>query len=90
MPENTIDEGIDTAKAIYAEIERCQYFIPVIEESVHGEVEVPENHRVSCSIGIASSDTYTQDSVNIVLKHADTKLYEVKKSEKSNYSVWRD
>ena len=88
MPDHKVDEGIEIAKKIYKEIEQCGYFIPVIEENVHGEVEIPENHRVSCSIGIASADNYNQDSVNLALKHADSKLYDVKKNKKSNYSVW--
>ncbi len=90
MPEHGVDEGIEVAKEIYKEIEEYQYFIPVIQEKVHGKVEVPENHRVSCSIGIASMDKYNQETVNIALKHADTKLYDVKKNQKSNYSVWRE
>ena len=90
MPEHNVEEGITVAKEIYKEIEQCQYFIPVIRQKVHTDVEIPENHRVSCSIGISSVEGYNQDTMNIALKHADTKLYDVKKNQKSNYSVWRE
>ena len=33
---------------------------------------------------------YDQDSMNTALKHADSKLYIVKKNQKSNYSVWTE
>ena len=91
MPERSIEDGIKAAKKIYSEIERCNNFIPEIEKAVRGQkIEIPENHRVSCSIGIASADSYNQEAVNIALKHADTRLYDVKKNQKSNYSVWKD
>ena len=90
MPDHKIEEGIDIAKEIYAEITRCDNFQADIEAAVHGKVEIPENHKVSCSIGIADMKKYDQDSMNTALKHADSKLYIVKKNQKSNYSVWTE
>lgn len=90
MPGYTINDGEQVAINIYREIERCNNFVADIEAAVHATVNIPENHRVSCSIGIAAMNNYDQDSVNIALKHADSELYTVKKSEKSNYSIWRD
>lgn len=90
MPGSTLDDGIESAKMIYRELERENNFIDKIEEAVHGSVDISAEHRVSCSIGIASMPVYDRDSVDIALKHADSKLYAVKKSEKSNYSVWYD
>ena len=90
MPDHGLDDGIAVAKAIYAGIDSHNSFIDVIKKTVKGEVTVPENHRLSCSIGIASGKSYNEKEMNIALKHADTRLYDVKKSDKSNYSVWRD
>ena len=77
------------AKSIYKAIDKSYHFIPEIQSAVGEKINIPENHRVSCSIGIASEEHYDQDSMNIALKHADTRLYDVKKNQKSNYSVWR-
>ena len=89
LPGHDLDEGIEAAEQIYREIAASNNFISDIEEAVHGTVDISDDHRLSCSIGIASMDTYDRESMDIALKHADTKLYAVKKSEKSNYSVWR-
>ena len=90
LPGGTEKDGEKIAKAIYKGIEACQYFIPEIEATIHAKANVPENHRVSCSIGIAGMDVYDQNSMNVALKHADTMLYTIKKSGKSNYSVWTE
>ena len=89
MPEHEIEDGIELAKSIYKAIDKSYHFIPEIQSAVGEKINIPENHRVSCSIGIASEEHYDQDSMNIALKHADTRLYDVKKNQKSNYSVWR-
>lgn len=90
MPGCTIDDGEQVAIEIYREIERCGNFVSDIEAAVHTTVNIPEGNKVSCSIGIAGMDVYDQDSMNVALKHADSKLYIVKKNQKSNYSIWRD
>ena len=90
MPEHTVDEGIELAKSIYKAIEKSNHFIPEIQSAVKEKIDIPENHKVSCSIGIAYENSYDQESMNTALKHADTKLYAVKKNQKSNYSVWNE
>ena len=90
MPGYTIKEGEQMAISIYREIDRCNNFISDIEAAVHTTVNIPESNRVSCSIGIAGMKNYDQDSMNVALKHADSKLYTVKKNQKSNYSIWTD
>ena len=90
MPDHSLDEGIAVAKEIYHQLELDNNFIQDIEEAVHDKVDISPEHRVSCSIGIAETEVYDRDNIDIALKHADSKLYAVKKSEKSNYSVWYD
>ena len=82
--------GERIAKAVYAGIKESNYFIPEIEAIIHKKADVPEKHRVSCSIGIAGMDVYDQQHMNIALKHADTMLYSIKKNGKSNYSIWTE
>ena len=90
LPGYGVDVGESIAKSIYKGIEDNKYFIPVIEETIHAKTDVSENHRVSCSIGIAGMEKYDQNHMNTALKHADTMLYAIKKSGKSNYSIWDD
>ena len=90
MPEHTINDGIELAKSIYKAIDKSEHFIPEIQAAVGEKISIPENHCVSCSIGIAYEDTYNEERMNIALKHADMKLYAVKKNQKSNYSVWEN
>ena len=90
LPGGTESDGEKIAKAVYKGIAACQYFIPEIEATIHAKANVPESHRVSCSIGIAGMDVYDQAHMNVALKHADTMLYTIKKSGKSNYSIWTE
>ena len=90
LPDHTLEDGIEAAKEIYREIAVHNNFISEIEAAVKGVVEVSDDHRVSCSIGIASMDSYNREAMDVALKHADAKLYAVKKSEKSHYSVWTE
>ncbi len=88
LPGCSIEDGIEAAKEIYRQIDLSNNFISDIEKAVKGSVDISVENRLSCSIGIASMDRYDRESMDIALKHADNKLYSVKKSEKSNYSVW--
>ena len=90
LPGYGVDVGEQLAKDVYKGIIENDYFIPVIEETIHSKTDVPEKHRVSCSIGIAGMDIYDQDHMNTALKHADTMLYAIKKNGKSDYSVWTE
>ena len=90
LPGCDSDMGVGIAKDIYSGIEKNNSFIDVIEKTVRQKTEIPSNHRVSCSIGIASMPVYDQDNMNIALKHADSMLYDVKKHDKSDYRVWKN
>ncbi len=90
LPDHSLEEGIEAAKEIYRQIESSNHFIAEVEAAVGSTVNISEDHRLSCSIGIASMKQYNRESMDIALKHADSKLYTVKKKQKSDYSVWRD
>lgn len=90
LPGHPLEDGIEAAKEIYREIAAHDNFISEIKAAVKGTVEVSDRHRVSCSIGIAAMDIYNHEAMDVALKHADAKLYAVKKSEKSHYSVWTE
>ncbi len=90
LPGGTTSDGEKIAKAIYKGIKDSDYFIPEIEATIHAKADVPESHRVSCSIGIAGMTVYDQNHMNVALKNADTMLYAIKKNGKSDYSIWTE
>lgn len=90
LPGSGVDVGERIAKDVYKGIVESNYFIPAIEAKIKKKADIPESHRVSCSIGIAGMKLYDSENVNIALKHADTMLYAIKKSGKSNYTVWKE
>lgn len=90
LPEYGLDEGERIAKAVYESLDKKSYFIPDIEATIHGKAEISEQHRVSVSIGVADMDIYDTAHMNAALKNADTMLYAIKKSGKSNYAVWNE
>lgn len=90
LPGYDIEVGVEIAKAVYKGIDDNNSFIDVIEKAARKKTEIPPNHRVSCSIGIAYTSVYNQENMNTALKHADTMLYDVKKHDKSDYKVWKD
>lgn len=90
LPGLTIAEGEQTAKNIYTELANSSYFIPKIEEKIHSKADIPEEHRISVSIGVSGMRIYDHSNMNEALKNADTMLYAIKKSGKSNYRVWKE
>lgn len=82
--------GEAAAKRVYEELDKSSYFIPEIEKVIHKEPNIPEDHRLSVSIGVSEMDRYDQSHMNAALKNADTMLYSIKKSGKSNYAVWNE
>ena len=90
LPDAALDVGIEAAEEIYREIAKADHFKKEIEQAIRESITISEQDRLSCSIGIASMPVYNREEMDIALKHADTKLYAVKKSEKSNYSVWTE
>lgn len=90
LPGYTVDVAVEIAKAIYKDIEETQSFKSTIEKITRREISVPEENRLSCSIGIAFMKEYNNEYMNIALKHADTMLYDVKKHQKSDYHVWEE
>ena len=89
LPEHDIGFGEQIAKDVYTELEVSHFFIPEIEQTIGKKTDIPQEHWISVSIGVAGMDVYDQNNMNKALKNADTMLYAIKKSGKSNYAVWR-
>lgn len=89
LPNTSIQSAETVAKSIYAELERENYFLTNLPHQENTVIDVPKEHYISCSIGIARTDYSHGCGINETLKHADEALYYVKKHEKRAYRIWQ-
>ena len=67
-------------------IKEAQCFIPMIEEFLGEEVVIPENKKVSCSMGIVLRENIREkQEFGDIIKEADKALYDIKRTTKNNY-----
>lgn len=77
------------AKNIYSDIEQAGGFTGMIWAKLGKRVEIPEEHRISCSIGISSRKLLgSEEELENMVKEADKVLYDVKKSGKAAYKFY--
>lgn len=88
ITNSSIEEGVEAAKMIYAKLDETDGFADKLREKMGPDFTIEPERRVSCSIGIATADEFTMDSINQAMKRADDALYSVKKTTKRNYRVW--
>ena len=75
-----------TAQQIMTKIRESQSFIPKIEAFLGEKVEVPENKKVTCSMGIVlRKDIREKQEFSEIIKEADQALYSIKRSTKNDY-----
>lgn len=73
-------------KQIRKKIQEAQSFIPMIEEFLGEKVEVPENKKVSCSMGIVLRENIQKkQEFGEIIKEADQALYTIKRTTKNDY-----
>jgi diguanylate cyclase (GGDEF)-like protein len=90
FPDTSIDQAETVAQTIYTELEKRNYFLDHIPHEEDVVIEVPREHYISCSIGIACTDYAHGCEINETLKHADDALYYVKKHDKRAYRIWTE
>lgn len=88
ITDSSEDEGISIAKSIYELLDKTDGFADKLKEKMGSDFKIDPKNRVSCSIGIATAQGFSEDSINTAMKHADDALYVVKKTTKHNYNVW--
>ena len=89
IPEITIEQAEGIAKEFYNILKQREYFIPKIEQILKKKVDIPETKRISSSIGIARTDYKAGRNIEMTVSYADASLYDVKKSMKRTYRVWK-
>ena len=80
--------AVEVAKSIYSQIE--DGFESKIGTKLKNKVEIPDEKKLSCCIGIASFNSNTYEAVEEALDRADSALYDVKNTTKGDYKVWKD
>ena len=88
LSDTSIEHAKAAAEAIYKELELQNYFLDLIPHDENVMLDIPKEHYISCSIGIACTDYAHGCNINETLKHADEALYDVKKHEKRAYRIW--
>ena len=80
--------GIRIAEQIYKGIQGG--FVDILSSHMGERVVIPDEKKISCSIGIATAETDEHLSLNETLKRADEALYYIKRNGKSRYTLWED
>ena len=80
--------GMQVAEDIYQYIK--EELVKKLEETVGKSLDVPENKKIGCSIGMAYCTAYDNDGVQEGLNKADQALYYAKKVNKGTYLYWDD
>ncbi len=79
-------DGVRFAEQIYFEIQ--DGFVDKIKKKLNMEITIPDNRKISCSIGIASFKGGSKEDFELALNRADQMLYYVKRHGKSHYKLY--
>ena len=82
----TEGDAAELAEHIYDEIK--DGFRDEIRKKLNKPVDIPEDKKISCSIGIASFKGGSKDAFETALNQADQMLYYVKRHGKSTYKTY--
>ncbi len=86
--DQTEQDGVELAEQIYREIK--DGFRKEIASKLKRSIDIPDNKKISCSIGIASFHGGSKNEFETALNHADQMLYYVKRTGKSKYCLYED
>lgn len=85
------NDAIVIAQKIFSNLKTENHFAHIVEQKTSSSPVIPDDNKVSCSIGIAQNkDEKSELTYNLseTLKHADDALYYVKKHCKRNFKTW--
>lgn len=82
------DKDIQFARGVVEELidNLEKEVVSSIQKKIGLQHTIPENKRLSCSIGIATCEEY--GSITEALNNADKALFYIKRSTKNGYAVW--
>lgn len=85
--DKTEHDGELFAEQIYREI--SSGFVDEVSAKLNREISIPDEKKISCSIGIAAFKGGSKYELESALNHADEMLYDVKRNGKSYYKLYR-
>lgn len=88
LPDTSQREAVSVAKRILADVEKSDHFIPVICEYLGYIPDIPDECKLSVSIGISTYKTI--EGIENLIPSADKALYEAKRGGKSRFSVFQE
>ena len=84
--DKTEQDGAEFAEHIYHEIR--DGFVDRIRKKLDKDIYIPDDRKISCSIGIAVFKGGSKDEFETALNRADQMLYYVKRHGKSHYKLF--
>ncbi len=82
----TAKDGVNFAQRIYKEI--SDGFVGKIRAKLKNDIYIPDDKKISCSIGIAPFMGGSREELELALNRADQMLYYVKRHGKSKYKLF--
>jgi diguanylate cyclase (GGDEF)-like protein len=83
------EEALEAASSIYDVLEKENSFQALVERSIGKKIEISNERKVSCSVGISFLDKYELRAFDIALKQADEALFYIKRTGKRRYDMWK-
>ncbi len=84
--DKTEQDGAEFAEHIYHEIR--DGFVDRIRIKLDKDIDIPDDKKISCSIGITSFKGGSKEEFELALNRADQMLYYVKRHGKSHYKLF--
>lgn len=83
------EDASEVASGIFESLSKNNSFIPLVERALGKSIEISDDKKVSCSVGISFLDgRYGDKAFDIALKQADDALYYIKRTGKCRYEIW--
>lgn len=90
LPESSTKEAMGIALRIRSGLVRCLQFQPEIERVLGYKVLIPEETKLSCSIGISEYQADRAADMEDLLQQGDKALYLAKYSGKNQVRTWQE
>ena len=87
LPQTTIDHGIVIAERILRSMEESCSFLSMIQSNLGAGIVIPDNKKLTCSIGISSSPEDIPSDMQSLLAKAEAALSRAKAEGKNRYCV---
>lgn len=88
LPDTSQEKAVGVAKRILEDIEKSENFIPKICEYLGRIPDIPDEYKLSVSIGVSTYKTVS--GIENLIPSADKALYEAKRGGKARFAVFQE